>query len=144
MPATTPAALFDLLLTLLQAEAMPPDEVLRRLKPLATATRQVPERLGRSYLIVKGPLYQLTAVFEKPTFSLYQVTLRLDPAAFTQVKQHAHALPARAPATAEWSTGWFGLWPRLLVRHPGPPERQVTARFTSLLPSHKVVVLTRG
>lgn len=79
---TTPVQLFELLVRLLQAAVMPQAAVLKQLKPLATATREVPAKLGRTYLITKGSFYQLTAVFEQPSWNLYQITLRLDPAAY--------------------------------------------------------------
>lgn len=121
---------------------MPQAAVLKQLKPLAKATREVPAKLGRTYLITKGAFYQLTAVFEQPSWNLYQVTLRLDPAAYAQLKDHARNLPAASGA--EWKNAWLGLWPKLVLRPAGPPTTRVTARFVSLLPGTRVVVLTRG
>lgn len=77
MAAESPTRLFDLLLTLLLAENMPEATVVQRLKDMTKATRHMPERLGRKYLILKGTQFQLTAVFEKPLFNLYQVSLRV-------------------------------------------------------------------
>jgi hypothetical protein len=130
------------LLKLLQADAMPEAVVVRQLKAFVRATRRVPERLGRTYLISKGTDFQLTAVFEKPAWNLYQVTLRLTPAAYEQVRAHALALAAATPE-ATWQNAWLGLLPKLVVRLPGASPRPVTARFTGLLPNLKVVVLTR-
>lgn len=145
MAAESSPRLFDLLLTLLLAENMPEATVVQRLKAVAKATRHMPERLGRKYLIIKGAQFQLTAVFEKPTFNLYQVTLRLLPAAYAQVKAHARVLPTANPngPVAEWHDEWFGLLPMLVVHQPGLGTRRVTARFTGLLPGFKFVVLTR-
>jgi hypothetical protein len=137
--------LFDLLLTLLLAENMPQATVAQHLKAVAQATRHVPERLGRKYLIIKGAGFQLSAVFEKPSFNLYQVTLRLQPAAYAQVKAHARSLPTASPrgVVAEWRNEWFGLLPKLVVYQPRPELGQVTARFTGPLPHIKFVVLTK-
>jgi len=130
------------LVRLLQTDAMPQAAVLKHLKPLAKATREVPAKLGRNYLITKGTFYQLTAVFEQPNWNLYQVTLRLDPAAYAQLKAHARSLSAATGA--EWKNAWLGMWPKLVLHTPGPPATQVTARFVSLLPGTRMVVLTRA
>jgi hypothetical protein len=140
MADESPTRLFDLLLALLLAENMPEATVVQRLKAVAKVTRHMPERLGRKYLVIKGTQFQLTAVFEKPSFNLYQVTLRLQSAAYAQVKAHARALPAVNPTgqIAEWRNDWFGLLPQLLVRPPAPGIRRVT------VPNLRFVVLTRA
>ncbi|WP_460623589.1 hypothetical protein [Hymenobacter tenuis] len=140
----TPTQLFDLLVELLLAEEMPQPVVARRLQPFIAAARLVPEQLGRTYYIMQGPYGQLTATFEKPSFRLYQVTARLVPAAYAQIKEHAQALPAGPAWASRWENKWLGLWPRLVVSSNGTVRKSVKARFLGLLPKQKFIVLTRG
>lgn len=143
-PEKTPVQLFDVLLELLLTEDMPQPVVARRLQAFLTAARLVPEQLGRTYYIMQGPCGQLTATFEKPSFRLYQVTARLTPAAYAQMKQHAQALPASPAYASRWQNKWLGWWPRLVVTSPGAGAKTVMARFLGLLPKQKFIVLTRG
>jgi hypothetical protein len=140
---STPTELFDLLLEFLLAEDMPQATVSRRLKGFIHAARQVPERLGRTYLIAQGAGFQLTATFEKPSFRLYQITARLSPQVFAEMKAHAQQLPALPNGNATWKNEWLGLWPKLTVQHEGASQKGVSARFLGLLPSQKFIVLTR-
>lgn len=140
----SPVQLFDLLVQLLQAQDMPEELVASRLEPFAQGSRREPERLGRRYLINQGPYFTLTATFEKPSFRLYQVTVRLTPPAYAQIKAHAQALPAMLPAGASWKNSWFSLWPKLEVSLGDAPRQVVTARFMGGLPGQKFVVLTRA
>jgi hypothetical protein len=143
-PEKTPVQLFDLLLELLLTKDMPEVLVASRLKPFVQGSRREPERLGRRYLIMRGTEFQLTATFEKPTFALYQVTARLTPAAYAQIKAHARALPALPGTRAVWSNSWLGLVPSLVVSRGAAPRAAVTARFVGVLPGQKFIVLTRA
>ncbi|RYU84800.1 hypothetical protein [Hymenobacter persicinus] len=139
----SPVQLFDLLVELLLAKDMPEVVVASRLKPFVYATRKEPDRLGRKFLILKGAGFQLTATFEKPSFNLYQVTARLTPSAYAQIKAHAQALASVTQTEMVWSNSWFGLWPALKVSRGDAPRQAVTARFMGLLPGQKFIVLTR-
>ncbi|MCB2380291.1 hypothetical protein LGH70_22055 [Hymenobacter sp. BT635] len=143
-PDKTPVQLFDLLVELLLTTDMPEVLVASRLKPFVQGTRREPERLGRTYFICKGPYFTLTATFEKPSFSLYQITARLTPPAYDQIKAHAQALPLMPPAGAVWKNSWFGLWPKLDMSRGDALRPAVTARFMGLLPGQKFIVLTRS
>ena len=140
----TPVQLFDLLLDLLLTEDMPQAAVAQRLKPFIRGGRLMPERLGWVYYIMKGPYFQLTAAFERPSFRLYQVTARFNPEAFAQIKEHAQALPILPTGGAKWENKWFGFWPKLTLTRQGNVKTFVTARFMGLLPGRKLIVLTRG
>ena len=142
-PEKSPAKLFDLLIELLLTTDMPEVLVASRLKPFVQGSRREPERLGRTYLISKGPYFTLTATFEKPSFSLYQVTARLTPAAYAQIKAHARTLPSVSP-TATWKNSWLGLWPQLVVNRGDASKHAVTARFMGGLPAQKFITLTRS
>lgn len=139
----TSVHLFDLLLELLLAEEMPQPIVAGRLKPFVQASRQVPEQLGRTYLITQGAGFQLTATFEKPSFRLYQVTARLSPEVFAHMKKHAQTLTIGAEVTVSWKNQWLGLWPKLTVQLHSNPHKGVSARFMGWLPTQKFIVLTR-
>lgn len=139
----TPVQLFDLLVQLLLAKDMPEEVVASRLKPFVQGSRREPERLGRTFLITKGPSFTLTATFEKPSFNLYQVTARLSPVAYARIKAHAQALPALLPAGAVWKNSWLGLFPKLEVSLAEGPRQAVTARFMGGLPGQKFIILTR-
>jgi hypothetical protein len=142
-PEKSPVQLFDLLLDLLLSDDMPEAEVARRLRPYIRGSRKEPERLGRRYLISQGDSFTLTATFEQPAFHLYQVTVRLNSAAFAQIKAHAVALPADRTHGAEWKNEWLGLAPKLTVRKGPDRKNAVVARFLGLLPRQKFIVLTR-
>lgn len=141
---TTPVQLFDLLVELLLHKDVPQVLVASRLKPFIRATRQEPDRLGRKYLITQGAGFQLTATFEKPTFDLYQVTARLTPTSYAQIKAHAQALPAVPGIRVVWRNSWLGLWPKLEVSRGNAPRAAVTARFIGMLPGQKFIILTRA
>ncbi|WP_133657814.1 hypothetical protein, partial [Hymenobacter sp. UV11] len=126
--------LFKLLCDLLPigaAEAI----VRQRLKPLTTAANPVRNQLGRTYLTLGGAFFKLTAIFEGDARNLYQVTLRVTPAAYAAIRTFARALPgAAAPplaAAAEWQNSWLGLLPRLRLR-PAAGGKGVSARFVGL------------
>ncbi|MBJ6111763.1 hypothetical protein JAO73_22265 [Hymenobacter sp. BT523] len=138
-----PAQLFDLLLELLLAQDMPQPLVASRLKPFIQASRLVPEQLGRTYLILQGAGFQLTATFEKPSFRLYQVTARLAPEVFAHMKEHAQALTPGPEVAVSWKNQWLGLWPKLTVQPHSNPQNGVSARFMGWLPAQKFIVLTR-
>lgn len=140
----TPVQLFDLLLELLLTQDMPQATVASRLKPFIRASRLVPEQLGRTYYITEGPYFKLTAVFEKPSFNLYQVTARLQPAAYAQMKAYAHSMPDTPAYGAKWQNKWLGLWPKLTLQTSGAVKKSATARFMGLVPRQKLIVLTRG
>ncbi|GAB3323183.1 hypothetical protein ACFQT0_27525 [Hymenobacter humi] len=140
----TPVHLFDLLIELLLTKDMPEVLVASRLKPFVQGSRREPERLGRTFLISKGPYFTLTATFEKPSFSLYQITARLTPAAYAQIKTHAQALPLVPTTGATWKNSWLGLWPKLVVNRGEASQHAVTARFMGGLPAQKFIILTRS
>jgi hypothetical protein len=137
--------LFKLLCDLLPTEATEA-AVRQRLKPLTTAVDPVRRQFGRTYLTLGGVSFKLTAVFEAPALHLYQVTLRVTPAAYAAIRAFARALPgAAAPTlagTAEWQNSWLGLLPRLRLR-PAAGGKGVSARFVGLMPTKKVIVLTQ-
>ncbi|WP_188548868.1 hypothetical protein [Hymenobacter qilianensis] len=140
----SPVQLFDLLVELLLSKDVPEKLVASRLKPFVRASRPEPDRLGRKFLITQGPGFQLTATFEKPTFDLYQVTARLTPAAYAQIKAHAQALASVPKTGAAWKNSWLGLWPQWKVSRGDAPRQAVTARFMGVLPGQKFIVFTRS
>lgn len=142
-PEKSPVQLFDLLVELLLTKEMPEVLVASRLKPFVQGSRREPERLGRTYLISKGPYFTSTATFEKPSFNLYQLTVRLTPAAYAQMKAHARALPSVPETGAVWKNSWLGFWPKLTVSRGDISPQAVTARFMGGLPGQKFIVLTR-
>lgn len=148
MPTPTseksPVQLFDLLLDLLLTKEMPEVLVASRLKPFVQGSRREPERLGRTYLIGKSPSFTLTATFEKPSFSLYQVTMRLTAPAYAQIKAHAQALSTARRGGTVWKNSWLGLWPTLVLSPDNTSTPTVTARFMGVLPGQKFIVLTRS
>ena len=143
-PEKSPAELFDVLIELLLTKDMPEVLVASRLKPFVQGSRREPERLGRTYLISKGPYFTLTATFEKPSFSLYQITARLTPAAYAQIKTHAQALPSDPSTGATWKNSWLGLLPKLVVNRGDAFKHAVSARFVGGLPAQKFIILTRS
>jgi hypothetical protein len=146
MPLAEPVRLFELLSGLLQTGAATQATVQQRLKPFANAAAPVQTRLGRAYLTLGGAFFQLTAIFEGPALHLYQVTLRVTPAAYAAIKSFARDLPGAAAPTlagaAEWQNSWLGLLPRLRLR-PAAGGKGVSARFVGLMPTKKVIVLTQ-
>lgn len=139
----TPTQLFDLLVELLLAEDMPQATVANRLQPFVQASRLVPEKLGRTYLITQGAGFQLTATFEKPSFRLYQVTARLTSGVYNQMKEHAQTLTTGSGGRVTWKNQWLGAWPKLTVQPHSNSPSGVSARFMGWLPTHKFLVLTR-
>jgi hypothetical protein len=145
MPSEAPVRLFELLSGLLQTGATTQTTVQQQLKPFTKAAAPVQTRLGRTYLTLGGEFFQLTATFEGPTPHLYQVTLRVAPAAYAAIKSFARDLPgAGGPLSraAEWQNSWLGLLPRLRLR-PAAGSKGVSARFVGLMPTKKVIVLTQ-
>jgi|GEM_PF-1880520 len=117
MVSPAPVRLFELLSGLLQTGAVTQTTVQQQLKLFTKAAASVQTRLGRTYLTLGGAFFQLTATFEGPTPHLYQVTLRVAPAAYAAIKSFARDLPgAGGPLSqaAEWQNSWLGLLPRLL------------------------------
>jgi hypothetical protein len=145
MPLAEPVRLFELLSGLLQTGTATQATVQQRLKPFANAAAPVQTRLGRAYLTLGGAFFQLTAIFEGPALHLYQVTLRVTPAAYAAIRAFARDLPgAGGPLSqaAEWQNSWLGLLPRLRLR-PAAGQQGVSARFVRLMPTRKVIVLTQ-
>jgi hypothetical protein len=146
MPPEAATHLFNLLCELLPTGATEAT-VRQRLKPLTTATSLVRNQLGRTYLTLGGEFFQLTAIFEGAARHLYQVTLRATPPAYMAIKTFARTLPETAdlpPAlTAEWRASWLGFVPQLLLRPTNGTANGVSVRFVGLLPTKKVIILTR-
>ena len=146
MPPETATHLFNLLCELLPAGATEAT-VRQRLKPLTTATSPVRRQLGRTYLTLGGGFFQLTAIFEGAAQQLYQVTLRTTPPAYVAIKAFARTLPETAdlpPAlTAEWRASWLGFLPQLRLRPTNGTASGVSVRFVGVLPTKKVIILTR-
>jgi hypothetical protein len=141
-----PIRLFNLLCELLPAGATE-TTVRQRLKPLTTGSSPLRSQLGRTYLTLGGEFFQLTAIFEGAARHLYQVTLRVTPPAYAAIKTFARTVPGSAdpaPAVAaEWRTSWLGFVPQLLLQPADGVANGVSARFVGLLPTKKVIILTR-
>ncbi|QNE42099.1 MULTISPECIES: hypothetical protein [Hymenobacter] len=142
MTNTSPTQLFQELLALLRATRTTEATVRQRLRPFTTRTRPIPSRLGRTYLLVEAPFFRVTATFEGPAQELYQVILRLTPAAYAEIKAYARTLPATEDG-ARWRGRWLGMLPRLDVAPAVGSEAGLRAYFLGLFPQRKIVVLTR-
>lgn len=146
MAAIVPAStqLWDLLVDLLLTDSVTEAMVASRLKPFITASHNEPERVGRTFFVAEGPYFTLTATFEKPSSTLYQVTLRLRKHAFTQLRAYAQYGLATPTTAVKWYTSWFSLWSKVVVTKPAKGPQKVVGLFMGLVPKQKFIILTRS